>query len=377
MMNDRIERVDSILNLVSWNVSAGINAINPRNSERQKEIFFRDPRNPRFRYDDLSYSLRPLLYMLEEIRLGDTPLEKMYDEKRKEYILKIKMLESLGTRDFAKYSAELYPPPDRRLVDISYDILDRLEPSKRSSKITRKYAMQNLRKIFGALGIRWTIRSMDIVASASVEPSKRMIALKRRERFSKDYFKRLAIHEIGTHVLRAENASLQELGMFLHGTANYLETEEGLAAFNEYDSGLMTSSILRNYAGRVIAVDQSSRHGFLKTFKHLKDHFSDETAWKLTLRAKRGLVNTGSKGGYTKDVLYLRGFIRLLEFSRDGGNIDDLYVGKISLEDMDLVSQIGLVPSRYNIGMIKDTGLVTPSERSIPNEVLEEIIFGR
>ena len=140
--------------------------------------------------------------------------------------------------------------------------------------------------MLGEMGLKYRIHSTDMVTSARLDTVGRLLELKKRERFNLDYFKRLIVHEIGTHALRTENGLLQKLSIFKNGFPGYLGTEEGLAAYNEFRSGVMSNSILRNYAGRVIAVHTAEKSDFTTTYKELRKFFSTTMAWKLTLRAK-------------------------------------------------------------------------------------------
>ncbi len=66
---------------------------------------------------------------------------------------------------------------------------------------------------------------------------------------------------------------------------------------------------MRTLAARVIAVDQMVRGAsFANVFQQLVDEFGFEprTAYTITLRVFRG-------GGLTKDALYLRGLVEILE----------------------------------------------------------------
>ena len=53
-------------------------------------------------------------------------------------------------------------------------------------------------------------------------------------------------------------------------------------------------------------------------------------------------------GGMTKDAIYLRGLVELLEHLGAGGSLDRLWLGKFSLRDLPL------------IGDLEDRGLLRP-----------------
>ncbi len=55
------------------------------------------------------------------------------------------------------------------------------------------------------------------------------------------------------------------------------------------------------------------------------------------MRVKRGLTNTGEKGGFFKDQCYLRGAVEILK-NRHIINVEDLFLGKLALNDVVLIS---------------------------------------
>ena len=174
-------------------------------------------------------------------------------------------------------------------------------------------------------------------ATAKVDSANKVVCIKRGERFSGQGIERLIVHELKTHAFRLENARLQKYKLFQIGFANYLETEEGIATLNEEKADyLLHNKIKRNYAGRVIAVNLALEKGFADVFAELERYFSEEDAWDITLRVKRGLKDTGQAGAFTKDHLYLTGNIKIKEFQKKG-NVRELYIGKIGIEHLPLL----------------------------------------
>ena len=45
-------------------------------------------------------------------------------------------------------------------------------------------------------------------------------------------------------------------------------------------------------------------------------------------------------GGLVKDAIYLRGLVRILDYVRDGGELEPLFVGKIAAEHIPLVREL-------------------------------------
>jgi uncharacterized protein (TIGR02421 family) len=143
-------------------------------------------------------------------------------------------------------------------------------------------------------------------------------------------------HEVGTHIVTYENGRAQPLKLLTVGLPGYDETQEGLALLAEFVSGGLDPLRLRLLAARVIAVDRLIKGAdFLEIFSELREVHSmaPKTAWNVSIRVARS-------GGLTKDVIYLRGISRVLEFVAQRKTIEPLLVGKLSLDDLPLVEEL-------------------------------------
>jgi uncharacterized protein (TIGR02421 family) len=119
------------------------------------------------------------------------------------------------------------------------------------------------------------------------------------------------------------------------GLAHYDETQEGLAVLAEIACGGLTATRLRQLAARVIAV-QSLVGGatFVETHRLLTGHgLPAGSAYGVAMRVYRA-------GGFTKDAIYLRGLLALLQYVADGGALDLFFLGKFALEDLPLVEDL-------------------------------------
>jgi hypothetical protein len=61
--------------------------------------------------------------------------------------------------------------------------------------------------------------------------------------------------------------------------------------------------------------------------------FRHPEAFRLCLRVHRS-------GGLTKDAIYLRGVVNLLEYLRDDGDLDPLYLGKVALSHVAMLREL-------------------------------------
>jgi uncharacterized protein (TIGR02421 family) len=142
-------------------------------------------------------------------------------------------------------------------------------------------------------------------------------------------------HEVGTHVLTYYNGIAQPILQLSTGLAGYDELQEGLAVFSEYLVGGLDAFRMRVLAARVLAA-HSVEHGaeFLETFRLLRDYgMSNHGAFDIAERVH-------ASGGFTRDMIYLRGLLRLVEYLRAGGDIEPLYVGKIAAKHVDVINEL-------------------------------------
>ncbi len=73
--------------------------------------------------------------------------------------------------------------------------------------------------------------------------------------------------------------------------------------------------------------------------------FSEDEAFHLTLRTKRGLADADEPGAFTKDHCYFTGRCAVEDFVEAGGRVEVLLLfGKIRIEDLPLLRQTGLMP---------------------------------
>ena len=103
-----------------------------------------------------------------------------------------------------------------------------------------------------------------------------------------------------------------------------------MAILSEYLSGCLGVGRLKTLALRVVAVDAMvGGNSFADTYALLREEYGagEEEAFRLALRVFRG-------GGFTKDHLYLRGFINIFRRYKEGKDFAVLLAGKTSLAQL-------------------------------------------
>ena len=350
--------LDADLSLYNVGSTIPFKAMKPINFYDERKSFFdSSDYEPVFRYEDVSADVFQTVHMaLDDLDIDKaTALGRILERKKQLLKQKARMIEYIGSSGFTKYSVSAYGEPSEQLVRSAYQILRRPLPRrKKKLRLKNKDTIDLLRNVYSAYKLRWEVTRRDMITDAAVSINDRKLYLNEKTRFSETFVKRLIVHEIGTHVLRAENGRQQPFLIFSTGFPGYLSTEEGLAAYLEEVFNVMDHNILRIYAGRTIAVNFARNNSFRQTFHHLRQYFPKYTAFKLTARAKRGLTDTSKPGCFTRDHVYLKGYFQVKEFYEQHQTLDPLMYGKIGIEDVGILEEIpDLRPPKYNLDMIK------------------------
>jgi uncharacterized protein (TIGR02421 family) len=298
---------------------------------------------PTLRSRPLSFepdAIKRRLYNLEIERVEDPALQGLFLSKRDEIMRQITMLEDRDTSRFVYESLQIYGEPSEALVVDADELLAKIEiPAPQSGSVTAggfaEAAQRELdyyRSAYPGFDSELEVRTD--VADLMVSHGRLLIPA--AASFRTDRVEPLIQHEVGTHVVTYQNGRAQPLQMLAVGLPGYDETQEGLAVLAEYVSGGLDPRRMRLLAGRVIAIRRLLDGArFLDIFEELRERYSfaPRTAWGVTIRVARS-------GGLTKDVIYLRGIARVLEFAAERKSIDALLVGKLALEHVPLVEEL-------------------------------------
>lgn len=346
-----IEEIDAALCQLGSEILP-LRHLDPINSEEEKSRFFSQPDyNPQFVYLQLTdEQYGRAVERLEAIEPDRSPIGQIFLHTRNYLARRLELRRAVGGARF--WDPSLYEVPSEELVQIAERILDADMPENFTTDAI--HGPDRLRAMFEQAlrqhGLSdWKVIARPHISSTNVESANRTVIVRADGFYSMTMMKRLVVHEIETHVLRAANGYLQPLRIF--GAAvipGYLATEEGLALVNEERAGYVDNERLRLLAARVIASHLALLTSFREIFQRLRDYgVSEQDAWITVKRVKRGLGDTALPGGFIKDHVYLWGKIKLEQYLVAGGDLARLYVGKIGLEMLDTVEQLGLHPPQY------------------------------
>ncbi len=338
--------------------------VNPQNCLSEKKKFFRAlekgekhnpvyeflPRNPIMKYLKINPDYENCIKTLDSIDTDDSAIGKLFEKRKTLLKSKIKLLQSIGNAEqFTENSISYYGSIDSILLKSAEQILE-IVPRDEKKDVSANGARYFLQFHLKENGFNWKVFTDDkLVSDAVIVPGLKQIRIRSDAMFSSTEIMRLKFHEIETHLYRYENGYSQPFKIFGTGVGEgWQRTDEGLAVFNEELFGVLTTSTLRKYAGRVVAVYYSMKNSFYESFEILREHFNDEDSYMLVQRAKRGLARTEEKGAFTKDIIYLKGRNEVIKYLEKGGNIKNLYLGRVSVKEADLLPEIThLIEPKY------------------------------
>jgi uncharacterized protein (TIGR02421 family) len=317
--------------------------ITPVDADDVKEDFLGGAeRDPEFTYRELETDPDVVRTMLDDIDLGsvqDPTLGHLLRAKHRELGIQLDMLEARESDDFLQLSIELYGAVSPKLRDQAEHVLaavtetepptDPLDAEEflalAETEIAHYHALDPDLDMHAE--VRADVNGVMVSGSTLfIGPETRV----QRERAAA-----LLHHEVGTHLVTQANGSHQPIKVLGVGLAGYDETQEGLAVLAEIACGGLTAFRLRQLAGRVITVHRLIG-GATFTEAHealVADGFPATSAFTTVMRVYRS-------GGMTKDAVYLRGLVELLEHLGGGGRLDLLWLGKFSLRDLPLVGEL-------------------------------------
>lgn len=372
-LSDMLEEAAStvrILRNISWPASV-------------KEEFFRNnaQKLPEVEYKE--YDPKEVLYQIRQIRkLADSedPVHQWANKIADRIESSSMMLASRGTHDFFKYSKELYGEPtqplpgeDKSALTLAkhFDhIFDHVTELHLGRTLEEVKAGELADRMKDAVSSMFGEHAPEVVLDEKM-PSKaiagrRRIKIRPTASFTEKDVNQLIEHEAAVHVGTSINGHLQpHLKILSESHAGTTKTQEGIAVFAEYITGYIDLDRVMRLTDRVLA-NQMAVEGadFIEVYQFYKDRsVSDEAAFDNTRRVFRGGVISGG-GPFTKDIVYLDGFIHVHKFMREcmqNGNLDALdllFCGKLGLDDIPILEHfrdLGLVEKpRYLPSWMRD-----------------------
>lgn len=280
------------------------------------------------------------LYNIPIERIEDPTLSYLFREKQSELGHCLNMLTDRGTKRFLFSNLQLYGNVDNNLTNLAQNILKEIPTKERKENTVKSNVF--LQKVESEINY-YKRKYPQFNATAEINESIPGIMVVRENllignsaKISASRSNALIQHEVGTHLVTYFNGRAQPLKQLYSGLAGYEELQEGLAVLAEYLSGEFTPSRLRTLAARVMAaISLTDGKSFVETFHALVDKFKFDTyhAFRITFRIYRA-------GGSIKDIIYLRGLQKIIDYIKNGGYLDPLFVGKFGFSHIPIIKEL-------------------------------------
>ncbi|MDP4008583.1 MAG: DUF1704 domain-containing protein [Candidatus Peregrinibacteria bacterium] len=353
--------VDKTINLIDSKIKL-LYYLKPMNLAEEKNKFFADELyNPQFVYPDLKFDPYEARTDLKKIKVDDSDYGKLFLAKKDEILKKISLLEKRGTEAFTAASIDLFGYPDSHLVLMASKEFE--ETVKEHGKVVwpkldedsigtlnADNVVKEFNNIFKEYKIEWKAKIKEDLVSRCIAGKKNSLFVRKGALFNEKRIKALIAHEVETHILSAENGKLQPYTIFNRGTANYLETQEGLAIYNTRTVSKDDPDFFNIVPHVIVMATSVARDGgFRDVYNYLRKlGFFEDKSFRIALKLKRGLEDTSQKGVFTKDFIYYKGYKEIVQYVENGGKIKDLYIGKVSVHDIDWIKKLrGIKQPKY------------------------------
>ena len=326
-------------------VSRDLYYVNPTNLDAEKAKFLDAidegvAYNPVFSYRKMRFDpglVRREIQQLKGYDGTDKEIIRGFAQRCEDHL---GLVVNRGKPGFLSYSVKIFGKPDRKAITYCKRIIKK---NRDSVKYERDLKANGVAKILSknAREYGWsTSLASNLGSRIQLHRSTRTIYLNRNSLFSRKDIKRLIVHEIDTHIRRDFN-NTRKIKPVFQKCLDFLETEEGLALKNEEQNGCLDHEALRNYSARLIAIDLSLKKGFSDVFKKIRGYgFNDDEALEIVSRAKRGLSDASKPGAFTRDHIYISGKLKIDEFLTKNHTLEELFVGKIGINDVGNLQQI-------------------------------------
>ena len=318
--------------------------LTPTNIVEQKQIFIekRGDYIPSFEYQEIDLDLDALYAEIRAIEIPDIPLWEIYVRKQEEVVDKIRFLRAFrdqNTEDMTLYSKKIFWDIEEENFLKSKDVIASRDNIREEEEILTYGDIKDYMKKFNHI-YNIKVKIIEAESAARFTMKGDTLMFRKWATVWKREMRSIIAHEIEGHYLRKVNGRKSDFSILARGTAKYIETDEGIAIYNQ---NRFVSDRDRKYYSifeRYYFVQYALKHSYRRLIKHLAEFYDDdyERVFTFMLRLKRGFEDPSKEGAFMKDTVYVNGFYSVSRYIEQWWSLKDLYIWKVHLNDLNLIS---------------------------------------
>ena len=325
----------------------------PVNYMEEKEKFFHSSTyNPVYQYkvwSDLNYDVCKTISTIERVADVSPAISQFYLNIIANILVTYELAQVIGDNEkFTALALQKYGKADEETISFVDTFLRayRKEELHTERSLDRILYFDEIKDIFTGflsdLGLTgWRVFEASSLHENDIRVGHTKIKMHKNITRTTTLLKKSIVHEIGTHVLRRYNGEQNILPVIgKHNTADYLDTEEGLALYNEELFDVLSSTALLKRVLLAWGIHNGVNMTFRELYMFFIEKVDPETAFHFVYRIKRGLTDTAMPGIYAKDLAYIRGYVKVKALiANDPSAYTKLYAGKITLKQIEWVEK--------------------------------------
>ncbi len=324
--------------------------------EKQKFIESSGEYIPKLKYAPVILDLDKFEKEIKDLEIPDIPLSWIYLRKKEEVLYKIKFLKAFWESDVkaqTKYSKKIFGKPNNQNLEYCREVLDaRPEFKLEAEQLDFNDVVAYVKKFNHIYGINIKVKRSDKVARFVMKGHS--LYFRDSSTVWKKEMRSIVAHEIEGHFLRKFNGKKMDYSLFGHGTAGYLEIDEGIAIYNQ-------NRFLNTFDKKYYwifewyhLVDFALNNSYRQLVDEAMDicNYDLEEAFYKILRLKRWFARFDDEGAFVKNSVYLNGLLKVEAFVHNWGDLKELYLGKITIEDLEELKASYFMKLNFNEGKI-------------------------
>ncbi len=348
-IDNSLMKIDSRLLLLKFTT--------PNNLEEEKTKFILSKWEyiPKFKYNEIKFSINELEQKINNIEIPEIPLNWIYRRKKEEILNKLQFLRAFKKQDtewMNIFSEKIFWKMNIENLKYSNNILQYKKEIKQEEEYIWFEEIKDYVKKFNHIySIKILLQKRNITARFSMRWES--MIFRDNAKVWKKEMRSIIAHEIEWHYLRKYNWKKLKFSIFSKGTAWYLWTEEWIAIYSQ--NRFLTKKDNKYYGifETYYFINFALKHSYKKLIKKLLEYYDNDynKVFLYTLRLKRWFEDITKWWCFMKDIVYVNWYLKIKNYLNSWRDLKELYLWKIWIEDFDEIRDTYIL--NYNLSNLK------------------------